>query len=121
MVKIKITSGSAISKFLVLGSEEMIIIELQGSIETDEGSSLIGETVGEITWDGGSSPSLLVGNHKLFGKLVDINPPLAFLQRAVTGKSALDSCDNESEYKVRAVITKKMKFTTRPIIVLDNE
>lgn len=107
--------------------DETIIIELQGSIETDEGSELFDTSVGELVWEGGKNdPYLIVGNHRLTGKVVELKPPLAFLYRKNAksiDQNIMETGESEStsDYFIRAIITKKLRFNKRPEVLMDAE
>ncbi|KAG8951281.1 hypothetical protein FRC04_006520 [Tulasnella sp. 424] len=65
-----------------LGSNEVVLIELQGFLEI-EGEAHEGEevVVGTLSMDNPDRPTLTIGNHLLEGKIVNLNKPLAVLSR----------------------------------------
>lgn len=81
------------------------VIELQGDIRTThiEDSHFIGDL--HYTNDG--TPVLIIGNNLLMGKVTEFEKPIAVLEKT------LNEYD-ETEYKVKALVKKKLLFRTRP-------
>ncbi|TCD63337.1 hypothetical protein EIP91_005656 [Steccherinum ochraceum] len=65
---------------LQFGSDELVLIEMQGTLEADEDKA--GQMVGKLTIDDKTKKStLLIGHHLLEGKLVNLPKPYAVLHR----------------------------------------
>ncbi|KAG8930405.1 hypothetical protein FRC01_002831 [Tulasnella sp. 417] len=65
-----------------LGSDEVVLIELQGFLEI-EGEANEGEevVVGTLSMDNPDRPTLTIGHHLLEGKVANLTKPLAVLSR----------------------------------------
>ncbi|KAG9050195.1 hypothetical protein FS837_007093 [Tulasnella sp. UAMH 9824] len=65
-----------------LGSDEVVLIELQGFLEL-EGEANEGEevVVGTLSMDNPDRPTLTIGHHLLEGKIANLAKPLAVLSR----------------------------------------
>ncbi|KAI0046579.1 hypothetical protein FA95DRAFT_1356654 [Auriscalpium vulgare] len=111
-----------------IGTSELVLIELQGTLEV-EGDKR-GQTVGTLTMsdDGKTKPTLLVGYHLLEGKVVSLPKPLAVLYRkappSVTpppnddlesdNPSQPDTAPEPPSYTITAIVRKKLVFSKRP-------
>jgi len=111
------------------GSNEVVLIELQGSLEVDGDKE--GQVVGKLRVDDVTKKStLLIGYHLLEGKLVNLPKPLAVLHRHQADKDD-DTMANEEDamneddkarppraqagWDVVAVVKRKMVFSKRPM------
>lgn len=63
--------------------------------------------VGDLHISKDGAPSIIIGNNLLTGKEMKIAKPLAVLEKVKNEQ-------NETEYVVKSIITKKMLFKTRP-------
>lgn len=83
------SSSSAPAPLLALSPEgELVLIELQGSLEMENvnaasGDEGEGQTIGELIWGSRAEdkPTLLLSHHRLEGKLVNLAKPLAVLEK----------------------------------------
>ncbi|TFK49386.1 hypothetical protein OE88DRAFT_422511 [Heliocybe sulcata] len=108
-----------------LGSSEVVLIELQGSLEVE--GDRAGQAVGTLTFpeDNNAKPTLLIGHHLLEGKLVTLQKPLAVLRRAApTINSASHNDEHEEKgegrrYDMLAIVRRKIVFSKRPIPVVN--
>ncbi|KAM5537807.1 hypothetical protein V8D89_008575 [Ganoderma adspersum] len=117
------------------GTDELVLIELQGALEVEGNKD--GQLVGKLEVDSATKKStLMIGYHKLEGKLVNLNKPLAVLHRHDSppsgengdGQDAAMEVD-EPEGHVRkaseakswdmiAIVKRKMVFSKRPMPVV---
>ncbi|KAI0766196.1 Ctf8-domain-containing protein [Trametes elegans] len=111
------------------GSEELVLIELQGALEVEGNSE--SQLVGKLRVDPATKkPTILIGHHLLEGRLVNLAKPLAVLHRNDCDPSAGtdDSVDAEDldsarpasggeakSWDIVAVVRKKMVFSKRPM------
>lgn len=132
------------------GTQEWVIIEIQGDLETRNDNSTEGEFIGDLMYSKFGQPILIIGHHILHGREQKIEKPFAVLQRVrkplksndpnpnETVESLLNATDhNDStildctvaiEHKtkmrtglfVRAVIKKKLIFKARPKPIIAN-
>ncbi|KAF9573108.1 hypothetical protein EC968_008957 [Mortierella alpina] len=73
------TPTSTIAK--CLDTNSMMMLEFQGAIEMD-GQSWAGNTLGQLSiLDGGVKAQLVIGNHRLDGKVVKLAKPLLLIQK----------------------------------------
>ncbi|KAK0564968.1 hypothetical protein OC861_004012 [Tilletia horrida] len=65
------------------GTGELILVELQGSLELEGLDPSTSQMIGTLTFEGpqADKPVLLVSHHRLYGKFVDLHQPLAVLQK----------------------------------------
>jgi len=119
------TTGSALPPQLAqYGTDEVVLIELQGSLEV--GGETAGQLVGKLDLDSDpKKPTLLIGHHLLEGKLVNLAKPLAVMHK--TSNVAEDSEEHAlhdgkansvgttPEWDIVAVVKRKMVFATRPM------
>lgn len=90
-------------------SREWGLVELQGQLETREGSGFQGLHVGDLHFLSCDTASMIVGHHLLSGKVVTLDKPLAVLRKCVD-----DEESGAPEYRIIAFITKKVIFKNRP-------
>ncbi|OSX57620.1 hypothetical protein POSPLADRAFT_1155935 [Postia placenta MAD-698-R-SB12] len=111
------------------GSEEVILIELQGSLEAEGDKQ--GQTVGKLRIDDATKKSTLrIGHHLLEGKLVNLPKPLAVLHRrpsdtAADGDTSMNDADEPDSKRPHAgwdvvvIVRRKMVFSKRPMPMMD--
>jgi len=139
IIPINVGSSSAISgaslppQLAQFGTDELVLIEMQGTLESDNDKA--GQTVGKLTIDEKTKKStLLIGHHLLEGKLVNLPKPLAILHRPP--RPPLDEDEDEASaednierdwsgakkeqrgWDVVAVVKRKMIFSKRPMPVV---
>ena len=120
------------------GVDEWGLIELQGQIETRDQISFSGMHVGDLHFSSKGVPSLIVGHHLLTGKITSLEKPYAILKKTAnpaegaerdssgegmdwdehkeehtSTTNTVSSCTS-TNYKVVALITKKILFSNRP-------
>ncbi|TFK49393.1 hypothetical protein OE88DRAFT_1683280 [Heliocybe sulcata] len=105
-----------------LGSSEVVLLELQGSLEVE--GDRAGQAVGTLTFpeDNNAKPTLLIGHHLLEGKLVTLQKPLAVLHRAVLRTNPTSHNDEHGEgmrYDMLAIVRRKIVFSKRPMPVVN--
>lgn len=114
-----------------LGTKEVILLELQGSVQTEGDRD--GQLVGTLKIDEKTEkPTMIIGHHMLEGKIVNLSKPLAVLKKRSTNKTPpLDIVDSEDmdvdgesrpedastapEYDIVAVVKRKVLFSKRPM------
>ncbi|KAI9216412.1 chromosome transmission fidelity protein 8 [Blastocladiella britannica] len=104
---------------------DMVLIELQGTLECDD-DAFAGQTLGEISWgdEAVRKPSLVIGNHRLEGRLVALPKPIAVLKRGSTTSTVFPAVwmpptaaqeeDDRREWHVVGIARSKYLFKTRP-------
>ncbi|KAJ3428875.1 ctf8 chromosome transmission fidelity factor 8 [Anaeramoeba flamelloides] len=90
-------------------TEEWALLELQGILETQK-NMLDGLKLGDFTRNG-DDLVLIVGNHKLEGKVVQLSKPLYVLKKKTT---PLEKKNSSTNYHTIAKITYKYLFNKRP-------
>lgn len=90
-MKIPISSSSTPS--------ERMLLELQGTLEfmSDD------QTIGSLNWNG-QTPTLVIGHHRLTGKVVNLTKPIYVLSKE---KDPLG-------FNIISVVNKKLVFRNRP-------
>ncbi|CAO1632259.1 unnamed protein product [Parajaminaea phylloscopi] len=80
---------------------ELVLIELQGSLEMDaqtdeEGGQTV---IGELHWGQGSQdkPTLVLSHHRLEGKLTKLSKPMAVLEKKQRAPALADGSKEESQ------------------------
>uniref|UniRef100_A0A8D8S638 Chromosome transmission fidelity protein 8 homolog n=1 Tax=Cacopsylla melanoneura TaxID=428564 RepID=A0A8D8S638_9HEMI len=110
------------------GSPEWGLIELQGDLESRNGSRMENKFVGDLHFQKNGTPILIIGHHILHGKVQKLETPLAVMKKIdsnsditdtdLNGIDFLDQNDSKDtknvEYEILVVITRKMIFKTRP-------
>ncbi|KAG8908369.1 hypothetical protein FRB99_007297 [Tulasnella sp. 403] len=71
-----------------LGSDEIVLIELQGSLDIDGEQNDVEEIVGTLGLDSPDRPTLTIGHHLLEGKIATLQKPFAVLSRNAPPPSA---------------------------------
>ncbi|KAH7913535.1 Ctf8-domain-containing protein [Hygrophoropsis aurantiaca] len=110
-----------------LGNDDLVLIELQGSLEVEcnESSSRDGRLVGKLNVDNPDKPTLLIGHHLLEGKIVTLPKPLGVLHRNTpiqnpkTQGESLDRSQSDQDevdgWSIVAMVKKKLVFSKRPM------
>jgi hypothetical protein len=81
------------------------MLELQGKLETDNGS-WGGATLGKLCTNE-KNPWLLVGCHKLLGRWQDLKKPLVILHER-------DNSTDLGDWQIETVLRRKLIFNRRP-------
>ena len=70
-------------------SGELVLVEMQGTLEMDGGDPRGGETIGTLTFPPGreDKPILQISHHRLEGTIVKLRKPLAVLQKRTAPRS----------------------------------
>jgi chromosome transmission fidelity protein 8 len=138
-INIREPSPSAIklpSHLAKLGSDEIVLLELQGSLQVESvsDSARDGQMVGKLHIDNSSvspnsfprtvilsharqsKPTLTIGHHLLEGKIVNLSKPLAVLLRS--GHNTTDADDHTMpHWDLVTVVKRKIVFSKRPMPV----
>ncbi|KAI5645370.1 hypothetical protein NE865_02457 [Phthorimaea operculella] len=95
------------------GVPEWAIVELQGLIQMKK-EGVVGPTVvGDLHYfSRNRHPVLILGHHVLNGKETKLEQPMAVLEKVTK--------DEKTEYKVKAIIKKKLLFKSRPKPIISN-
>ncbi|KAG8869782.1 hypothetical protein FRC20_000853 [Serendipita sp. 405] len=96
-----------------IGSNELVLLEFQGSIETE--GDYTGEIIGNLDMTIESKPTLRIGHHLLEGKIASLPKPLAVMRRTDS------TSDSETPYSfdIVAIIRKKIIFSKRPTPIVE--
>ncbi|KAM3966387.1 chromosome transmission fidelity protein 8 homolog [Aphomia sociella] len=95
------------------GVPEWAIVELQGLIQTKQDSVAGPMVVGDLHYySRNRQPVLVLGHHVLNGKEVKLDQPMAVIEKVAE--------HDKTEYKVRAVVKKKLLFKSRPKPIISN-
>lgn len=88
-------------------------MELQGLIQMKK-EHLSGPTIiGDLNYSNRNKhPVLILGHHVLNGKEVKLEQPMAVIEK--------DSQNGKTEYKVKAIVKKKLLFKSRPKPIISN-
>ncbi|XP_043261928.1 chromosome transmission fidelity protein 8 homolog [Colletes gigas] len=100
--------------------EEWAIIELQGDLKFDSADTT-NKYIGDVHFSKSGTPIFIIGIHVLHGKEVELPKPFAVLQKKnnETDKIA-DNSELQVEYIVKALVTKKLVFRSRPKPIIKN-
>ncbi|XP_055902160.1 chromosome transmission fidelity protein 8 homolog [Eupeodes corollae] len=122
---------------------EWAIIELQGDLESREDGDIANLFVGDLYYNKFGQPIMIIGHHMIHGREQKLEKPYAVLEKtksnegenlsetidvaeastlnATADQTLLDSTTlienktiQRTEYKVRALVTKKLLFKSRP-------
>ncbi|XP_053606966.1 chromosome transmission fidelity protein 8 homolog [Plodia interpunctella] len=95
------------------GIPEWAILELQGLVQSKKDNSSGATVAGDLHYSSRSGhPVLILGHHVLNGKEVKLEQPIAVLEKVITG--------DQTGYKVKAVVKKKLLFKSRPKPIISN-
>lgn len=98
-------------------SRELSLIEMQGDLESRLGSNVdvSGKFIGDLHYskDKNSTPILIIGHHILYGKIVQLDKPLAVMKKVRTN-------EDQTEYQVDTIIRSKLLFKARPKPIIAN-
>ncbi|EJD06874.1 uncharacterized protein FOMMEDRAFT_76607 [Fomitiporia mediterranea MF3/22] len=125
------TSDESSTKFppqlAKLGTDEVIIIELQGSFHVEGDQS--GHLAARLKLENVTKPTLLIGHNLLEGKVVNLSKPLAVLYRKDRKDDSMDidqdplsgerKVQRACEYDMLAVVKRKVLFSKRPMPVVN--
>ncbi|KAF8525928.1 Ctf8-domain-containing protein [Hysterangium stoloniferum] len=98
-----------------LGSDEVVLIELQGWLDVVEGERQAG-FIGTLLMEN-DKPVLKIGHHHLEGKLVSLSKPLAVLAHASAEDDQMDNT-TMTRYDVVTLVKRKILFRNRPVPVV---
>ncbi|RZF38588.1 hypothetical protein LSTR_LSTR010921 [Laodelphax striatellus] len=93
------------------------IVEIQGDLLSRSDSELFSQYVGDLHFSKEGVPILIIGHQLLYGKVVNLENPLAVLHR---NRKPSDSDKTQTEYIVKALVKKKLLFKTRPKPIISN-
>ncbi|XP_033739599.1 chromosome transmission fidelity protein 8 homolog [Pecten maximus] len=105
---------------------EWAIIDLQGGLETRNNVSLQGRFIGDLHFTHKNIPVLVIGHHILYGKLCDLEKPLALMTKKHSDSDTISDQDSTMDqhrdvhYLVKAIIRKRLLFKTRPKPIIAN-
>lgn len=92
-----------------------IMIELQGTVETLDQSSLNQRILGSLSQNiDQPTVSLVIGSHELIGRKVTLSPPFAVCEKLSSQQPSPENYSSPTSYRVAAVIREKYLFTSRP-------
>jgi len=110
-----------------LGNGDLVLIELQGSLEVQGSADT--KIVGTLEIDPKTNkPSLAIGPHLLEGKIVSLPTPLAIMTKKSPSNDEMSGMDGDEdenredagvEWQISAIVKKKVVFATRPMPVLN--
>lgn len=75
-------------------------------------TTLEGQFVGDLHFTKTGTPTLIIGHHLMYGKMMTIDPPFALLEKKTD--PGLNTTNTTVEYVVAAIIKRKIIFKTRP-------
>lgn len=95
------------------GVPEWAIVELQGLIQMKKESPTGPTVIGDLHfYNRNKHPVLILGHHVLNGKEVKMEQPMAVIEKVTD--------DSKTQYKVKAVVKKKLIFKSRPKPIISN-
>ncbi|KAG0178556.1 Chromosome transmission fidelity protein 8 [Apophysomyces sp. BC1034] len=98
--------------------KELIILDFQGSLHA-AAADVRGTNIGNITLDKATA-TLIVGHHRLQGKKVPLNKPLAVIRK----REKMDMMDTDEDirpavdYDVVTILREKYIFSQRPGLIV---
>lgn len=111
---------------------EWFIIEMQGDLESRNKANLEGKYIGDLHYTKEGQPIMIIGHHILYGKIQDMEKPMVAVEKTEVGgelvrKEGEELMEMEEvlasasvEYRVKAVVRKKIVFKTRPKPIIAN-
>lgn len=127
------TSSPLPPQLAKLGNDELVLIELQGSLDVEctDNNERNGQAVGKFKLEEGSvstlslqlfewrlilvrqsKPTLVIGHHLLEGKIVSLNKPLGILQRCIPPSLPMASnsdLDDAMEFEVEDAVSNRVE------------
>ncbi|ORX57679.1 hypothetical protein BCR36DRAFT_402120 [Piromyces finnis] len=101
--------------------EDYILLEFQGSLQFNSELNIQGKELGNITEFNEKEMSIVIGNHKLYGTLVELEKPLAIIRKESTlnEEDMMDTDDNDKgkDYQLTTIIRRKILFNKRPDLI----
>lgn len=89
------------------------MVELQGLIQMKKEGVTEATVVGDLHYyNRNKHPVLVLGHHILNGKEQKLEQPMAVIEKVIV--------DDKTNYKVKAVIRKKLLFKSRPKPIISN-
>ncbi|KAI6042909.1 Ctf8-domain-containing protein [Pisolithus marmoratus] len=117
-------------QLVTLGHDELILIELQGTLDVEgsEKADKDGQLIGTLNTTDMNRPTLTIGYHLLEGKVVNLAKPLGVLHKQVStpvgGESTSSEIQEEAgvgtKWNVIAIVRKKLAFSKRPMPIATN-
>ncbi|KAJ7596166.1 Ctf8-domain-containing protein [Mycena floridula] len=102
------------SSLAKISHDEIVLIELQGTLEVPDDGPKDGKLVGKLKIDDVlSKPTLMIGPHLLEGKVANLPKPLAILHRSTTQQPRITDEDDEDMEKELPPV-RKIIFSKRP-------
>ena len=104
--------------------KEWAIIELQGTLEMAshcKDDPLAGKFIGDLHFSNSGEPTLIIGHHILYGKMMKLEKPFAIVRKqnnSPTKKSGTPS--DGTRYDVMGLIKLKLIFNQRPKPIIAN-
>ncbi|XP_032681843.1 chromosome transmission fidelity protein 8 homolog isoform X2 [Odontomachus brunneus] len=103
--------------------EDWVIIDLQGDLNFEKVEHPNDQLVGDLHFTKTGTPILIIGIHVLHGKQVALEKPLVVLERHrdnIGDEIIGEENTTKTEYKVKAIVRKKLLFRTRPKPIVTN-
>ncbi|XP_013190472.2 chromosome transmission fidelity protein 8 homolog [Amyelois transitella] len=95
------------------GIPEWAIVELQGLIQLKKENPSGVTVAGDLHYfNRNGHPVLILGHHVLNGKEVKLEHPMAVIEKIII--------DEKTQYKVKAIVKKKLLFKSRPKPIISN-
>jgi len=112
--------------------EESYLLEMQGELESRSQAALESKLIGDLHYTKDGTPIMIIGHHILYGKIVVLDKPFISMEKVVVEKEKVGRAEEDmeegepqqqTEYRVRTVIRRKIVFKTRPkpIIVVPKQ
>ncbi|KAF8577779.1 hypothetical protein K439DRAFT_1417880 [Ramaria rubella] len=99
-----------------LGSNEVVLIELQGWLDVVEGERPDG-LIGSLCMEN-DKPVLKIGHHLLEGKMISLSKPLAVLAKVGEIDDIHEGEAVSMSYDVLTIVKRKVTFSKRPVPVI---
>lgn len=92
--------------------EEWVLVELQGELQSRFAGGFSGKDIGDLHFTKKGDPILIIGHHLVVGKKVKLEKP--FIVMTKSKENIRDKDEFASTHLVKAKITTKLLFKTRP-------